>query len=54
LVEGWKEIGGRKRGEEVMLIVMVMRVNVSVNRMPLREVKWAGSRLQIIKRIHDK
>jgi len=42
--------------EEVVLIVMVMmmsgmvvRVNVNVNRMRLREVKWAGSRLQIIK-----
>ena len=44
LVEGWKEIGGRKRGEEVVLIVMVMmmsgmvvRVNVNVNTMRLRE-----------------
>jgi len=61
LVEGWKEIGGRKRGEEVVLIVMVVmmsgmvvRVNVNVNRMRLREVKWAESRLQIIKRMHDK
>jgi len=47
--------------EEVVLIVMVMmmsgmvvRVNVNMNRMPLREVKWAESRLQIIKRMHDK
>jgi len=54
-------MGGRKRGEEVVLIVMVVmmsgmvvRVNVNVNRMCLREVKWAGSGLQIIKRMHDK
>jgi len=38
----------------VMMCGMVVRVNVSVNRMRLREVKWAGSRLQIIKRMHDK
>ena len=42
-----------------MMMVMMMggivvRVNVNVNRMRLRELKWAGSRLQIIKRIHDK
>jgi len=38
----------------IMMGGMVVRVNVNVNRMRLREVKWAGSRLQIIKRIHDK
>jgi len=54
-------MGGRKRGEEVVLIVMVVmmsgmvvRVNVNVNTMRLREVKWAESRLQIIRRMHDK
>ena len=56
-----EENEGRLGEEEVVLLVMfmmmsgmVVRVNVNVNRMPLREVKWAESRLQIIKRMHDK
>ena len=56
---GWGMEGDRwkKTRREVVLIVMVMmmngmvvRVNVNVNRMRLREVKWAESRLQMIKR----
>jgi len=47
-----KEIGGRKRGEEAVLIVMVMmmggmvvRVNANANRIRLREevLYWLGA-----------